>query len=338
MTLIHQLLDSAFITRQDFIDNDHNSAYRLFNGFVDGFPELCLDVYGSTILIHDYSEHPEIDLSATARNWILEKLPWVKNIVLKLRNGSTATEKRGFLIHGESPDRKILENNTWYAINLLLNRDASFYLDTRNLRVWLKRNLSGKTVLNTFAYTGSLGIAALSGGANRVVQLDRNENFLNLAKKSTELNHINISSKDFVAKDIFEAVSQYKKNSQFFDCVILDPPFFSTTNKGIVDLENNNLRLINKVRPLINDNGWLITINNALYVNGHDYLKSLEILCMGGYLSIEELIPIPQDIAGFNAEIKNIYPTDPSPFNHPTKIAILKIRRKITQKGIVPLS
>ena len=45
-------------------------------------------------------------------------------------------------------------------------------------------HLAGKTVLNTFAYTGSLGVAARAGGAARVVHLDLSRAFLNVAKDS----------------------------------------------------------------------------------------------------------------------------------------------------------
>jgi 23S rRNA (cytosine1962-C5)-methyltransferase len=63
-------------------------------------------------------------------------------------------------------------------------------------------------------------------------------------------------------------------------------------------LAQSYTRLINKVRPLINDGGWLVAINNALFFSGADYLKEIEALCADGYLSIEELIPVPADFIG----------------------------------------
>jgi len=93
-----------------------------------------------------------------------------------------------------------------------------------------------------------------------------------------------------------------------------------------VDLENDSTRLINKVRPLINDGGILIAINNAVYVSGQEYMQSLESLCKDGYLSIRELIPVPDDMVGYNQMGKPI--ADPAPFNHSTKITILDVRRK----------
>jgi 23S rRNA (cytosine1962-C5)-methyltransferase len=108
--------------------------------------------------------------------------------------------------------------------------------------------------------------------------------------------------------------------------VLIDPPFFSATSKGTVNQVSESARLINKVRPLINNGGMLVAINNALYVSGKDYMQTLESLCEDGYLKIRELIPVPQDVVGFNR--LNAPIVDPSPFNHSTKIAILDIKRK----------
>jgi len=37
-----------------------------------------------------------------------------------------------------------------------------------------------------------------------------------------------------------------------------------------------------------------------LYVSGHEYMPTLEALCKDSYLSIRELVPVPDDFIGFN--------------------------------------
>jgi 23S rRNA (cytosine1962-C5)-methyltransferase len=54
----------------------------------------------------------------------------------------------------------------------------------------------------------------------------------------------------------------------------------------------------------------------------------LENLCKDGYLSIEKLVSVPMDVSGYPNTIVNNPPADTKPFNHPTKIAILKVKRK----------
>ena len=330
MTLINvrQLLDQAVASRVTLFDPRHESAFRLFNGFYEGYPDLTLDVYARTIVIHNYADNP------TANQDVIEKiishvqrdLPWLRAGIVKTRNGTSQQDKRGQLVFGEEPDHKIKEHEVWYAINLTMNRDASFYLDTSLLRKWFVENMKDKSVLNTFAYTGSLGVAAMAGGASHVIQTDRNRQFLNLAKDSYTLNGFPINKSDFIAQDFFPTIARFKAMKKYFNSVIIDPPFFSTTSKGKVDLVNESARIINKVRPLINDGGYLVAINNALYASGQEYMHTLEDLCKDGYLEIKELIPVPDDFIGHNPTGKPI--TDPTPFNHSTKITILKVKRK----------
>ncbi len=323
------LLEKALEPRQPLFDAGHQAAFRLFNGFYEGFPELVIDLYGATILIHNYAENvvDGLPFVQEAEQFLLAQYPWLRAGIIKNRNGQSQEERRGQLLFGEKPDRMIKEHDVWYALDLVMNRDAGFYLDTRNLRKWLIENLGGKTVLNTFAYTGSLGVAAAAGGASRVVHLDLRHSFLNMAKESYTLNRFPIRKADFLASDVFPAISRFKRSGETFDCVLIDPPFFSATSKGRVDQVNESARLINKVRPLIRDGGTLIAINNALFVSGRDYRQALEYLTRDGYLSIQELIPVPQDFIGFNSVSSPV--TDPAPFNHSTKIAILRVKRKL---------
>ena len=323
-----QLLEKAIASRLSLMDSQHESAFRLFNGFTEGYPDLALDIYGRTLVIHNYADDPAQNqtLIHEVTSYMQNALNWLHAGILKVRNGKTQEEKKGSLVFGDKPDRKIKEHGLWYSINLTLNRDSSLYLDTRILRKWIMDHLKDKSVLNTFAYTGSFGVAALKGGASRVVQVDLNREFLNIAKESYTLNGIPIQKGDFISRDFFEQVGNMKRENKRFDCVIIDPPFYSTTSKGKVDQVHDSARLINKVRPLINDGGILIAINNALYVGGQTYIQTLEELCKDGYLKIKELIPVPEDFTGYNKVGSPI--TDPSPFNHSTKIAVLDVRKK----------
>jgi len=49
---------------------------------------------------------------------------------------------------------------------------------------------------------------------------------------------------------------------------------------------------------------------------------------MDGYLKIAELIPVPEDFTGYPATRLGLPVTEPAPFNHSTKIAVLEVRRK----------
>lgn len=322
------LLSKAIRSRCELLNGDAHGAFRLFNGFLEGFPHLVIDVFGNTAVVHSYAKPWQSGNQAVetvART--LEAIPRIDAIVLKVRHHENRDARNGIRLHGTELTSWICENGVRYSLDLTLNQDSSFYIDTRNVRRWLQDHLKDARVLNTFAYTGSLGAAATAGGAQSVVHLDVNRTFLNVAKTTYTLNGFPIDKRHFLAVDFFVGVSRMKRRGALFDCVILDPPFFSDTGKGRVDMSDSQ-RLINKVRPLVADNGWLVVVNNALYVSGAVFLQDLEMLCEDGYLSIEELIPVPEDVTGYPETRIGKLVTDPAPFNHATKIAVMRVRRK----------
>lgn len=326
---LQNILFRAFQNRARLVEDD-NSAIRLFNGFLEGDSRWVIEMFGKTLVINDYIKEETSDfqdareISDLYREWI----PWLDSVLYKRRYASRLEDKRGNLIHGNQLATEIIETGILYALNLAINQDSSFYLDTRYLRSWLLENMAGKTVLNTFAYTGSLGVAALAGGAEHVIQVDLNRRFLDVSKISCSLNNISVEKMKFMVGDFYRAIGNLKKNQRLFDCVILDPPYFSSTDAGRVDLVNQSARLVNKVKPLIAHQGWLVLVNNALFLSGQVFIEMLEELCADRFMGIETIIPIPQDVIGYRDTIVSEQPTPVAPFNHSTKIVVLRIKRK----------
>ncbi|MEI7771868.1 MAG: class I SAM-dependent methyltransferase, partial [Chloroflexales bacterium] len=218
-TQIEDLLDRAIAARAGLLDDRHQGALRLLAGFAEGCPQLVIDLYAATAVLHNYANPPAegLQLAERALGVLRERLPWVSACVLKTRHAATPEGQSGALIAGERSARRIREHGVWYAVDLTMNRDASFYLDTRGLRAWLIAQMRGLSVLNTFAYTGSLGVAAMAGGARRVVQLDLSRRFLNVAKDSYTLNGMPIVKADVLAGDFWPLVSRLKRAGERFD-------------------------------------------------------------------------------------------------------------------------
>jgi 23S rRNA (cytosine1962-C5)-methyltransferase len=326
------LLENALHARQAMLaaDPKHESALRLFNGFTEGFAALAVDAYATTLVVHDYGDGGDA-ASKTAQEFLLARLPWLRTVLIKKRKAATEAERNGVVVYGDATARWVREHGVRYAIDLHMNHDCSLYLDTRNVRGWALGHLKDKRVLNTFAYTGSLGVAAAAAGAAQVLHVDLNRRFLNLAKTSYTLNGFPIQKSNFQSGDFWPYMNRLKRAGELFDCVFLDPPFFATTPRGTVDTAANMAKLINKVRPLVSDGGYIVAINNALFFSGAEYMRLLENLCAAGYLAVDELILVPQDFAGFASTRVGAAPTDPAPFNHATKIVVLRVRRKIRQ-------
>jgi len=288
------------------------NAMRLFNGFYEGFPRLTVDLYSQTLVISDRDREvaSRRELHLAIAQFFAAALPGVNSVLFKQHHAQDAKLRQGELILGEQVTTSIEENGVNYALDLKLNQDASFYPDTRNLRLWLSQQMNNARVLNCFAYTGALGIAALAGGAGEVIQTDLNPHFLAVAKRSQALNHFSGAMKT-LSQDFYPMVGSFKSQSKLFDCVILDAPLFSKTRRGRVDLLQNWHGLVNKVRPLISHEGWLVAINNALFLPGSELMESVRKLTADGYLEFVEMVPVPQDVTGYAESIVAQAPADP---------------------------
>jgi len=323
-------LDTALAARAALVDAAHETAFRLFNGHLEGDPRWVIDAYGRTAVVYRHGEPDDAGLAAVL-DALRARLPWLATIVVKEREGLYEA-RRGRVAYqapgSGGPDTQVAEHGVRYVVDPLLNQDAGFYLDTRELRRWLLDHAEGKTVLNTFAYTGSLGVAALAGGAARVLQTDLNPRFLDVARASTALNGLPVDPGDFVARDFFSLVRGARLREERFDLAILDPPFYSSTPRGAFDLSRDTARLVNKVRPLVRGGGALVVVNNALFLGGAAFLAELEALCAGGWLTIEALIGVPADVTGYPQTRVGAPPVDPGPFDHSTKIAVLGVRHR----------
>src|SRR4051812_14935231 len=143
------LLSQAITARFLLFDPQHQLPCRLFNGFLEGEPRLVIDLYATTVVLHNYANPPEDgqELIAQAQQVVQALLPWVQTILLKTRRGSLPAERAGRILAGERLANRVREHGVWYAIDLTMNRDTSFYLDTRNLREWAIGNLQGRSVL-----------------------------------------------------------------------------------------------------------------------------------------------------------------------------------------------
>lgn len=329
MTSINDLLQISLKKRQkDSLILPFTNAYRLFNGVFEGDPTFSIDIYNNAAVLHSYQQTIEMSKIDTIVSFIKQNLPNITFALLKQRNSKKSEERIGIRLFGNEPVVEIKENGVHYAIDLMMNQDSGIYLDTANLRKWLKGNSQGKSVLNTFSYTGSLGIAALAGNALNVIQQDKNKSYMRFSRISSQLNGFEPERLTHHINDFFPAMAGYRKQRDEFDIVILDPPIISNTGKGKVELELNYLSLINKIRPLVADQGTLVLVNNALFLSGKALMDQLSPVFEDKYIKIKEMVPVPESYIGYQTDSVSFLPADPTPFNHSTKILLLQVTKK----------
>lgn len=89
----------------------------------------------------------------------------------------------------------------------------------------IKPYIVGSDVLELFSGTGSLGIEALSRGANTVTFVERQPLCLKTIEENLDLLGINTPEASIVRKDVFKAIKDFAEKGKKFGIIIADPPY-----------------------------------------------------------------------------------------------------------------
>ncbi len=171
-----------------------------------------------------------------------------------------------------------------YRIRFLKTKHPGLFLDHAPLRKWLLAELAKKAsgpredcrVLNTFAYTGSLSVAAHRGGATRVVTLDLSKPTIAWAKENWSMNFGEDAAGDFIFGDVFEWLPRLEKRGDRFETVILDPPSFSRSPRKVFSTAKDLPALHAAALRLLEPGGLLITSINSAQITAAQFRAEVE--------------------------------------------------------------
>ncbi len=167
------------------------------------------------------------------------------------------------------------ENGLQYHISLGRAQNTGLFLDIANGRSWVKDNSQGKNVLNLFSYTCAFSVAALAGGAQRVVNIDMAKGALSTGRDNHRLNRHDVSKVIFQGIDIFKSWSRIKKYGPY-DVLISDPPSFQ---KGSVDIQRDYYKIISRIPLLVKPGGVLMLCLNSPDLDDEFLLQQVEQHC-----------------------------------------------------------
>lgn len=102
---------------------------------------------------------------------------------------------------------------------------------------WLRQYLqaSGRPIrlLNTFAYTGGMSLAAAAAGAS-VVHLDAADSIVTWARDNAQLSGLATARLRWVVEDVSKFLTREVRRGNKYDAIVLDPPSFGRGSKGEV--------------------------------------------------------------------------------------------------------
>ncbi len=236
-----------------YLPKENTNCYRLIHGEGDGFPGLIVDIYGNTAIIQCYTAGM-YQLRQMLAAIILEEIPCLTAIYDKsnetMSKHGADSEGDDFLIQSENytPPEFIEENGIKFHVDFINGQKTGFFLDQRENRKLLGSFTNGKTVLNTFCYTGGFSLFALEGGAKLVHSVDSSKRAIEGVEKNLTLQSYTGSHQSYC----MDVIPFLKQVTETYDVIILDPPAYAKhlnqTSNAMIGYRNLNTEGIRKVR------------------------------------------------------------------------------------------
>ena len=237
------------------IGNAATTCYRLVHGEGDSLPGLVIDIYGTTAVVQCHSVgmyRSRMQIAEALREVYGERLAAVydkSSQTVPYKAGLNAVD--GYLMGKvATPTQEVSENGHRFLVNWEEGQKTGFFLDQRCNRELVERYAAGRTVLNTFCYTGGFSVYAAAGGAKEVCSVDASERAVQLADENMRLNFGDSFPHTTLACD---AVEYLKQIGDRYDLILLDPPAFAKHHKvlgnAMQGYKRLNARALSQIRP-----------------------------------------------------------------------------------------
>jgi len=259
-------ISSAIEYRKEFFDDTTTTAFRVFNGEGDGVGGLTIDYYNDYYVLTWYSagiySFKEAVLDA------LKSCVKYKGIYQKKRfdtKGMYLGDADDFLMGLRAPEPLIVqENGAKFAVYLDDGAMVGIFLDQKDVRKTIRdKYAKGKTLLNTFSYTGAFSVAAALGGAVSTTSVDLAKRSLAKTSEQFDVNNINLDAQEIVVEDVFNYFKYAVRKKLLFDIVVLDPPSFARSKKHTFSAKKDYVSLLKEAILITNKNGIIVASTNS---------------------------------------------------------------------------
>lgn len=237
-----------------------DNARRLFHGRAKGL-SYNIDSIPPFIIIDAFEDLREETLSK-----IVSDYPTAEGIFYRNRR---AKEKFRAL-KGQVPSQHILfEDGLKYEVDFSGNQNIGLFLDMRPGRELVRSLSKDKKILNLFAYTCSLSVAAKSGEAKQVVNVDMKKSFLKTGEKNHQLNGLT-GSVSYLSYEIMKSLGGLRKKGPF-DLIIIDPP----SGQRSFDLKKDYPKLLKEAAQWVGEKGQILACLNDPFLTSDFLLECL---------------------------------------------------------------
>lgn len=240
------------------------NCYRLIHGEGDGLPGLIIDCYNGVAVVQAHSAGMRNDRHVI-KDALLEQMgePLTAVYFKGMTSGDGQSDSEYLHGMGVVP-HVVLEHSNKFRVDWETGQKTGFFLDQRENRKLLGTFAEGKTVLNTFCYTGGFSVYALRSGANRVHSIDASERAVEMARGNIALNGFDAEKHTCFTGDTFDFL---KDQAGKYDVIVLDPPAFAKHKDARHQAMKGYQRLNAAAMRVIRPGGVLFTFSCSQVVD-----------------------------------------------------------------------
>ena len=262
--LVARRIDEALALRGRLLPEA--TALRLVNGEGDRLPGVVVDRYAD-VLVCQMLTAGAARLAPAVLDVLQARL--APHTIYERSEGAVRREEgladaTGVRAGAEPPvPLEIEEGGARFLVDVAGGQKTGFFLDQREARRLVRALAGGRRVLNTFAYTGAISVAAGLGGAVAVDSVDASRPALALAERAWERNGLPPSGARFVVANVFEHL---RAIDDVYDLVVVDPPPFvrrrGDVEAGLRGYKDVNLHAVRRLDAA----GLLLTCSCSQHV------------------------------------------------------------------------
>ena len=270
--IVERRLQDALALRRLVVRDDSN-CYRLVNGDGDGLSGVVIDRYADVLVIQLLTAGAD-----RMRDELVRQLTESLHPQAILERSAGAVRKQegledrvGTVAGEEITEIEVRENGIRIVVDFEHGQKTGYFLDQRENRPALATLCQGARVLDAYCYAGGFALAALKGGAGRVVAIDTSARALGWARRNLELSG---REAELIHADATEYLRETKER---FDVIALDPPPFARSRKDADRAGHLYVELNALAMRALAAGGRLMTFSCSTHFRGDDFVRAVAI-------------------------------------------------------------
>jgi 23S rRNA (cytosine1962-C5)-methyltransferase len=264
-------ITAAARLRRALLGGDDTDAWRLVCGEGDGLSGLIVDRYGALAVLRLYGEAwaPHLDAIVGA----LVALPEITSVYQRFGVKRVDDREGGLALAGAEPDDLLVvrEHGMKMIVRPKSGQKTGMFLDQREHRALVRKLSRGRDrAANLFGYTGGFSIAAVLGGARRVVTVDQAPAALADAREVFRLNGVDPDRHGFEQADAFAW-----RSAAPLDLLIVDPPTLARDKNAVAAAVSAYRNLHRALGPSVAPDGLLVSASCTARVSADRWLEAV---------------------------------------------------------------